>query len=122
MIYMQTMLDVADNTGAKKAICIGVVGVKGKKWGTIGDIVTVHVRDTNPNASIKKGEVAQAVIVRMRFPLRRSDGSSVKFGSNAIVFIDNQLNPRGTRVFGPVARELRDKNFMKIISLAPEVV
>ncbi|MFH1621714.1 MAG: 50S ribosomal protein L14 [Candidatus Omnitrophota bacterium] len=122
MIYMRTMLEVADNTGAKKARCIGVIGCKGKLHATIGDIVTVHVRDTNPNASIKKGEVAKAVIVRMKSPLRRSDGSYVKFGSNAIVFIDNQLNPRGTRVFGPVARELRDKNFMKIISLAPEVV
>jgi len=119
---MRSMLDVADNTGAKKARCIGVVGCKGKAAGTIGDIITVHVRETNPNSVIKKGEVAQAVIVRMRSPLRRPDGSYVKFSSNAIVFIDNQLNPRGTRVFGPVARELRDKNFMKIISLAPEVV
>ena len=122
MIYMRTILDVADNTGAKKASCIGVVGCKGKKAGTIGDILTVNVKQSNPNAIIKKGEVAQAVIVRMKNPLRRSDGSYVKFGSNAIVFIDAQLNPRGTRVFGPVARELRDKNFMKIVSLAPEVV
>jgi len=119
---MRSMLEVADNTGAKKARCIGVIGVKGKLQATIGDIVTVHVRDANPNAIIKKGEVAKAVIVRMRNPMRRPDGSYVKFGSNAIVFIDNQLNPRGTRVFGPVARELRDKNFMKIVSLAPEVV
>lgn len=119
---MRSMLDVADNTGAKKARCIGVVGRKGKLHATIGDIITVSVRDTNPNSAIKKGEVAKAVIIRMRSPLRRPDGSYVKFGSNAIVFIDNQLNPRGTRVFGPVARELRDKDFMKIISLAPEVV
>ena len=119
---MRSMLDVADNTGAKKACCIGVIGCKGKAAATIGDIITVNVRDANPNAVIKKGEVARAVVVRMKNPLRRPDGSYVKFGSNAVVFIDNQLNPRGTRVFGPEARELRDKNFMKIISLAPEVV
>jgi large subunit ribosomal protein L14 len=122
MIYMRSILDVADNTGAKKASCIGVIGCKGKACGTIGDIITVNVKFSSPNAMIKKGEVARAVIVRMRSPLRRPDGSYVKFSSNAIVFIDPQLNPRGTRVFGPVARELRDKNFMKIISLAPEVV
>lgn len=122
MIYRRTILDVADNTGAKKASCIGVIGCKGKAAATVGDIVTVNVKDSNPNAIVKKGEVAQAVVVRMKNPLRRPDGSYVKFASNAVVFIDNQLNPRGTRVFGPVARELRDKNFMKIISLAPEVV
>ncbi|NQU18612.1 50S ribosomal protein L14 [bacterium] len=122
MIYMRTILNVADNTGAKKASCIGVIGCKGKACGTIGDIITVNVKVTNPNSVVKKGEVAKAVIVRMKSPLRRVDGSYVKFGSNAIVFIDAQLNPRGTRVFGPVARELREKNFMKIVSLAPEVV
>lgn len=122
MIYMRTILDVADNTGAKKASCIGVIGCKGKLQATIGDIVTVNVKDSSPDAIIKKGEVAKAVVVRMRSPLSRTDGSYVKFSSNAIVFIDNQLNPRGTRVFGPVARELREKNFMKIVSLAPEVV
>ena len=119
---MRTLLDVADNTGAKIASCIGVIGCKGKRQGTIGDIITVNVKKSSPGAIIKKGEVAQAVIVRMRSPLRRPNGSYIKFESNAVVFIDNQLNPRGTRVFGPVARELRDKNFMKIISLAPEVV
>jgi len=122
MIYMRSILDVADNTGAKKASCIGVIGRKGRDHATIGDIITVNVKDSNPNAIVKKGEVAKAVIVRMKNPLRRPDGSYVKFGSNAIVFIDQQLNPRGTRVFGPVARELREKDFMKIISLAPEVV
>jgi len=122
MISMRSILDVADNTGAKKASCIGVIGAKGKRQSTIGDIITVNIKDSSPGAIVKKGEVAKAVIVRMKCPLRRPDGSYVKFDSNAIVFIDSQLNPRGTRVFGPVARELRDKNFMKIISLAPEVI
>jgi len=119
---MRSLLDVADNTGAKKVSCIGVVGCKGKKWATIGDIITVNVKDSAPEAVIKKGEKAQAVIVRMRNPLRRRNGTYLRFDSNAVVFIDTALNPRGTRVFGPVARELRDKNFMKIVSLAPEVV
>jgi large subunit ribosomal protein L14 len=122
MIYLRTILDVADNTGAKRASCIGVIGRKGKLCATIGDIVTVNIKDSNPDAIVKKGEVAKAVIVRMKSPLKRPNGTYVKFESNAIVFIDNQLNPRGTRVFGPVARELRDKDFMKIVSLAPEVV
>lgn len=122
MIYLRTILDVADNTGAKRASCIGVINRRGKLQATIGDIITVNIKDSNPDAMVKKGEVARAVVVRMKSPLRRADGSYVKFSSNAIVFIDNQLNPRGTRVFGPVARELRDKNFMKIVSLAPEVV
>ncbi|MDD5291703.1 MAG: 50S ribosomal protein L14 [Candidatus Omnitrophica bacterium] len=122
MIYLRTILDIADNTGAKRASCIGVIGRKGKLCATIGDIITVNIKDSNPDAIVKKGEVAKAVIVRMRSPLKRPNGTCVKFESNAVVFIDNQLNPRGTRVFGPVARELRDKNFMKIVSLAPEVV
>jgi len=122
MIYMKTMLDVADNTGAKKASCIGVIARKNRAFASIGDIVTVTVRDAAPNAAIKKGEKAQAVVVRMKNPFRRPDGSYLQFDSNAIVFIDAQTNPRGTRVFGPVARELREKNFMKIISLAPEVI
>lgn len=122
MIYMRSMLEVADNTGAKKASCIGVIGRKGRRHATIGDIVTVTVKDAAPTSLIKKGEMGKAVVVRMKAPLRRLDGSYVKFSSNAIVFIDTQLNPRGTRVFGPVARELREKNFMKIVSLAPEVV
>ena len=122
MIYKRTLLTVADNTGAKIASCIGVVGRKGKLDATIGDIITVNIKSSTPEAAIKKGEVARGVIVRMRAPLRRSDGSYLKFDSNAVVMIDTQLNPRGTRVFGPVARELRDKNFMKIVSLAPEVI
>lgn len=122
MIYKRTLLVVADNTGAKIASCIGVIGRRGKLDATIGDIITVNIKASTPDAAIKKGEVARAVIVRMRNPLRRSDGSYVRFDSNAVVMIDAQLNPRGTRVFGPVARELRDKNFMKIVSLAPEVV
>ena len=122
MIYKRTLLTVADNTGAKIASCIGVIGRKGKLDATIGDIITVNIKSSTPEAAIKKGEVARGVIVRMRAPLRRPDGSYLKFDSNAVVMIDPQLNPRGTRVFGPVARELRDKNFMKIVSLAPEVI
>lgn len=122
MIYKRTLLTVADNTGAKIASCIGVIGRKNKLDATIGDIITVNIKSSTPDATIKKGEVARAVVVRMRNPLRRHDGSYIKFDSNAVVMIDKDLNPRGTRVFGPVARELRDKNFMKIVSLAPEVI
>jgi large subunit ribosomal protein L14 len=122
MIYKRTLLTVADNTGAKIASCIGVVGKKGRLEATIGDIITVNIKFSSPDATVKKGEVARAVIVRMHAPLRRSDGSYLKFDSNAVVMIDKDLNPRGTRVFGPVARELREKNFMKIVSLAPEVI
>ncbi len=122
MIYMRTMLDVADNTGAKRASCIGVIGRSGKKFAEIGDIISCNIKESTPEAIIKKGEVVKAVIVRTHNPIRRGDGSSLKFDRNACVIIDVQLNPRGTRVFGPVARELREKNFMKIISLAPEVI
>lgn len=122
MIQLRTILDVADNTGAKKASLIGVLGRKGKFFACIGDIINVNVKESNPGAAIKKGEVSRAVIVRTKSPIRRADGSILKFDRNAIVFIDTQLNPKGTRVFGPVARELRDKNFTKIISLAPEVI
>jgi large subunit ribosomal protein L14 len=122
MIYKRTLLIVADNTGAKIASCIGVIGRKGKLDATVGDIIVVNIKSSTPTAAIKKGEVAKGVIVRMKAPLRRSDGSYLKFDTNAVVMIDKDQNPRGTRVFGPVARELRDKNFMKIISLAPEVV
>jgi len=122
VIYKRTLLTVADNTGAKIASCIGVIGRKGKLDATVGDIITVNIKSSTPDAAIKKGEVARGVIVRMRAPLRRADGSYLKFDSNAVVMIDKDSNPRGTRVFGPVARELRDKNFMKIVSLAPEVV
>lgn len=122
MIQLRSILDVADNTGAKKASFIGVLGKKNGKIAELGDIITVNVKESSPGAVIKKGEVAKAVVVRTKAPIRRPDGSVLRFDRNAIVFIDVQLNPRGTRVFGPVARELRDKNFTKIISLAPEVI
>jgi large subunit ribosomal protein L14 len=122
MIQLRTILDVADNTGAKRASFIGVLGRKGKSFAQVGDIINVNVKESSPNAIIKKGEVSKAVVVRTKWPIRRSDGSLLRFDRNAIVFIDAQSNPRGTRVFGPVARELRDKNFTKIISLAPEVI
>ena len=122
MIQLRSILDVADNTGAKRAAFISVLGRKGRLAAEIGDIVNVNVKESSPDAVIKKGEVARAVIVRTRQPIRRLDGSVLRFDRNAIVFIDTQLNPKGTRVFGPVARELRDKNFTKIISLAPEVI
>lgn len=122
MIQLRTILDVADNTGAKRASFIGVLGKKNCKAAHLGDIVNVNVKESSPDAVVKKGEVAKAVIVRTKEPIRRADGSVLRFDRNAIVFIDPQLNPKGTRVFGPVARELRDKNFTKIISLAPEVI
>ncbi len=122
MIYRRTLLTVADNTGAKVASCIGVIGRKGKMDATIGDIITVNIKSSSPEATVKKGEVAKAVVVRMKAPLRRVDGTYLRFDSNACVMIDKDSNPRGTRVFGPVARELREKNFMKIVSLAPEVI
>lgn len=122
MIQLRTILDVADNTGAKRASFIGVTGKKGKVFGEVGDIVKVNVKESSPDAVIKKGEVGSAVIVRTKQAIRRADGSILRFDRNALVFIDAQLNPRGTRVFGPVARELREKNFTKIISLAPEVI
>jgi len=122
MIRMQTVLEVADNTGAKRVACIGVQGKSGKEYASIGDIISCNVKEASPDAIVKGGEVVKAVVVRTAFPIRRADGSSLKFDSNAAVIIDVQLNPRGTRIFGPVARELRDKKFMKIISLAPEVI
>lgn len=122
MIQMQTMLDVADNTGAKKVCCITVIGRSGKKYAVIGDIITCSVKESIPDASVKKGEVVKAVVVRTKFPIRRKDGSYLKFDHNAAVIIDAQKNPKGTRIFGPVARELRDKDFTKIVSLAPEVI
>lgn len=122
MLQMRSLLDVADNTGAKVASYIGVIGRSGRRHADIGDIITVNIKESDPEAVVKKGEKAKAVIVRTKEEIRRKDGSYLKFDSNAIVIIDNQMNPRGTRVFGPVARELRDKAFMKIISLAPEVI
>ncbi len=122
MIQMRSILDIADNSGAKKASMIGVIGRRGKRSAMIGDIITANVKEAIPDGNVKKGEVVKAVVVRTRSPIKRKDGSVVKFSSNAIVLIDNQKNPRGTRIFGPVARELREQQFMKIISLAPEVV
>ena len=122
MIQLRTILDVADNTGAKRASFICVLGKKNCKNAKLGDIINVNIKESSPGAVIKKGEMAKAVIVRTKEAIRRPDGSVLRFDRNAIVFIDIQLNPRGTRVFGPVARELREKNFTKIISLAPEVI
>ena len=121
MIQIRTWLDVADNSGAKRATMIGVIGKK-TLHARIGDVITAAVKEAAPDGTVKKSEVIRAVIVRTKQPIRRSDGSYLRFDSNAIVVIDKDLNPRGTRIFGPVARELREKNFMKIISLAPEVV
>ena len=122
MLYMKSILDVADNSGARKASLIGVLNSKGRLWAQLGDVVRVNIKESAPEAAIKKGDKAKAVIVRTKFPLKRADGSSVRFDSNALVIIDDAGNPKGTRVFGPVARELRNLEFMKIISLAPEVV
>ena len=122
MIALRTHLDVADNSGVKKVWAIGVIGRANKRTADVGDVITVHVREADPEALAKKGEVVRCVVVRTRAPIRRSDGTTLKFDSNAVVLIDPQNNPKGTRVFGPVARELREKRFMKIISLAPEVV
>ena len=122
MIIVRTHLNVADNSGVKKVWAIGVIGRANKKAADVGDIITVHVREADPDALAKKGDVVRCVVVRTRAPIRRTDGTTVRFDSNAVVLIDNQNNPKGTRVFGPVARELREKRFVKIISLAPEVV
>lgn len=122
MIQLRSILDVADNTGAKKASFINVLGKKNCFIADIGDTVNVNIKESSPDAAVKKGEVARAVIVRTRSAIRRADGSLLRFDRNAVVIIDNQQNPKGTRVFGPVARELRERNFTKIISLAPEVI
>lgn len=122
MIQQETMLNVADNTGAKKLLCIQVMGGSYRKYGNIGDIITASVKDASPGGVVKKGEVVKAVVVRTKKGLRRNDGSYIRFDENAAVIIKDDKSPRGTRIFGPVARELRDKNFMKIISLAPEVL
>lgn len=122
MIRMRTILEIADNTGAKRASCIGVLARGNKPYAEVGDIISANIKEATPDAIIKKGEVVKAVIVRTVNRIRRADGSYLRFDSNAAVIIDPQKNPCGTRVFGPVARELRDKNFMKIVSLAPEVV
>ncbi|MDD4955571.1 MAG: 50S ribosomal protein L14 [Candidatus Omnitrophica bacterium] len=121
MIYIKTKLDVADNSGARKVSFIGVIGKKNRPFALIGDVITASVKEALPNAAIKKGEVVRAVVVRTHLPIRRADGMTLQFDNNACVVIDKQGNPRSTRVFGPVARELRD-TFSKILSLAPEVV
>jgi large subunit ribosomal protein L14 len=122
MLYMKSILNVADNSGARKASIIGVLNSKGRLWAKVGDIVRVNIKETAPDAAIKKGSKAKAVIVRTKFPIKRPDGTVVRFDTNALVILDDAGNPRGTRVFGPVARELRNLEFMKIISLAPEVI
>ena len=122
MIQMTSILDVADNSGAKKVFCIKVLGGTRRRYATIGDVIIVSIREAIPGAKVKKGEVARAVIVRTKFELARSDGSFIKFDGNSAVLINKENEPLGTRIFGPVARELRAKRFMKIISLAPEVL
>jgi large subunit ribosomal protein L14 len=122
MIQMQTYLDVADNSGAKKAMCIKVLGGSHRRYAHVGDVIVVAIKKALPNSEVKQKAVTKAVIVRTAAPIRREDGSTVRFDTNAIVLLDKDENPVGTRVFGPVARELRGKKFMKIVSLAPEVV
>jgi len=122
MIRMRSILDVADNTGARRASMIGVLGRQNRKYADIGDIITCNIKEASPDAIVKDHEVVKGVIVRTAFPVSRPDGTKLRFDRNAVVIIDDQMNPKGTRIFGPVARELRDKNFMKIISLAPEVL
>ncbi len=122
MIQMQTTLDVADNSGARQVMCIKVLGGSHRRYAQIGDVIVVSVKEAIPRGRVKKGEVQQAVIVRTRAPLRRADGSVIRFDRNAVVLINKQREPIGTRIFGPVTRELRDEEFMRIISLAPEVL
>ena len=122
MVQQQTILNVADNTGAKKIMVIRVLGGSRRRFGKIGDIVVASVKEAIPNGNVKKGDVVKAVVVRTRKELKRADGSYIKFDDNAAVVLNTSLEVRGTRIFGPVARELRAKNFMKIVSLAPEVL
>jgi len=122
MIQMQTRLDVADNSGARSVMCIKVLGGSRRRYASIGDVIVVSVKDASPNSKVKKGDVMKAVIVRTAKEVNRHDGSYIRFDNNSAVLINNQNEPVGTRIFGPVARELRAKNFMKIISLAPEVI
>ena len=122
MVQMTTILDVADNSGAKKVMCIKVLGGSKRKYASIGDVIVVSIREAIPQAKVKKGDVAKAVIVRTKKEIARSDGSYIRFDGNSAVLINKENEPIGTRIFGPVARELRAKRFMKIISLAPEVL
>jgi len=121
MFQVRSILDVADNTGGKVAWAIGVLG-RNQRYAGIGDVIKVHIKDAAPDGQVKKGEVCDAVVVRTKQSIRRADGSYLRFDRNAIVIIDAERNPKGTRIFGPIARELRDLKFMKIISLAPEVI
>jgi len=122
MVQAETVLDVADNSGARRVLCIKVLGGSRRKYASVGDIIVVSVKEAIPNAKVKKGDVTKAVIVRTAKEIGRPDGSYIKFDTNSAVLIDNQKEPIGTRIFGPVARELRAKRFMKILSLAPEVL
>jgi large subunit ribosomal protein L14 len=122
MIQMQTNLDVADNSGARRVMCIKVIGGSKRRYATIGDVIIVSIKDAIPRGRVKKGDVHRAVVVRTAFSVRRGDGSLIRFDNNAAVLINKQGEPIGTRIFGPVTRELRGKKFMKIISLAPEVL
>jgi large subunit ribosomal protein L14 len=122
MIQMQTRLDVADNSGARSVMCIKVLGGTRRRYATIGDVIVVSVKDASPNSKVKKGDIMKAVVVRTAKEVNRNDGSYIRFDKNSAVLINAQNEPVGTRIFGPVARELRAKNFMKIISLAPEVI
>ncbi|QRN41056.1 MAG: 50S ribosomal protein L14 [Neisseriaceae bacterium] len=122
MIQMQTMLDVADNSGARKVMCIKVLGGSKRRYATVGDVIKVTVKDAAPHGRVKKGDVYNAVVVRTAKGVRRSDGNLIKFDRNAAVLLNTKLEPLGTRIFGPVTRELRSERFMKIVSLAPEVI
>jgi len=122
MIQQETRLKVADNSGARELLCIRVVGGHYRRYASVGDVITATVKSAQPGGQVKKGEVVKAVVVRVAKEYRRQDGSNIRFDDNAAVLINPQNNPRGTRIFGPVARELRERNFMKIISLAPEVL
>ena len=122
MIQLRTTMNVADNSGAKKIMCIQVLGGSRRRWASVGDVIVASVKEAIPNSNVGKGQVVKAVIVRTKKEIRRKDGSYVRFDENAAVVIDNNGDPRGTRIFGPLARELREKKFMRIVSLAPEVV
>jgi large subunit ribosomal protein L14 len=122
LIQQETRLKVADNSGAKELLCIRVMGGHYRKYASVGDVITAAVKSAQPGGQVKKGEVVKAVVVRVAKEYRRPDGSNIRFDDNAAVIINQQNNPRGTRIFGPVARELRERNFMKIVSLAPEVL
>ena len=122
MIQQESQLEIADNSGAKRIKCFKVLGGSRRRYAHVGDVIVASVKEAEPNAAIKKGEIVRAVIVRTKYYIRRPDGSKLRFDTNAAVIIDEKQNPRGTRVFGPIARELRERNYLKIVSLAPEVI